>query len=253
MKEFYESEKTDHAYVTQRVTRIIDNAAACHPRTVLDCGCGRGLILSLLREQLPDARLVGTDISQGSVDQTRNKGFEAEVADVSVHLPFDDEIFDCVVFGELIEHLVDPDAALVQIARVLKTGGTLILTTPNIACWENRILLLFGIQPLFTETSIHTNLGRIFQVTGQWYPTEGHLKVFTLRALLEMLDANGFDIQNVYGTPFLRQPLAAQVDAVISKIPALATNISVVARNRGTRRTHYAKASNERVRAAKWW
>ena len=53
-------------------------------------------------------------------------------------LPFRDESFDALFAGELVEHLPDPRPALVDFARVLRPGGTLILTTPNRLRLANR-------------------------------------------------------------------------------------------------------------------
>lgn len=52
------------------------------------------------------------------------------VAD-AVHLPFEDRAFDAVYAGEIIEHVPDTRGALAEWGRVLKPGGTLIVTTPN--------------------------------------------------------------------------------------------------------------------------
>ena len=68
-------------------------------------------------------------------------------------LPLTDSSVDVVIMSELIEHLVDPDGTLDEAWRVLRPGGTLLLSTPNLAAWYNRVLLRFGIQPLFTEVS----------------------------------------------------------------------------------------------------
>uniref|UniRef100_E6Q525 Methyltransferase type 11 domain-containing protein n=1 Tax=mine drainage metagenome TaxID=410659 RepID=E6Q525_9ZZZZ len=93
------------------------------------------------------------------------------MGDVSSRLPFDDACFDVAIFGEVIEHLVDPDAALQEISRVLRPGGYLVLTTPNLACWFNRIVLVIGVQPIFTETSLHAKIGRKWSFLGQLVTT----------------------------------------------------------------------------------
>lgn len=253
MNAFYERSKTDRHDLDARLAGIVRDVTRIAPSDVLDIGCGRGFLLERLRERLPGTRLFGCDVSEDSTTQARALGFDARTADVATGLPFAGDSFDCVVFGEVIEHLVDPDASLVEIARVLRRDGWLVVTTPNIACWQNRILLALGVQPLFTETSLHANLGRRLHVLGQWYPTQGHLKVFTLAALREMLEANGFAPARVYGTPFVRQPIAAQIDALLSRVPQLAPGLTIVARNRGTRTTHYACASSARERIARWW
>lgn len=251
---FYDRHKTDHSILNERVRRIVELVEALKPRSVLDVGCGRGLLLTQLRERLPSARLVGTDISADSVARARAAGLEAECAEIASGLPFDDEAFDCVVFAEIIEHLVDPDAALVNISRILRTGGKLVLTTPNLAVWFNRLILLLGIQPVYTETSLHTNLGRRFRALGQYAATQGHLKIFTLGALREMLAANGFVVEHLEGAPVPKETwprryagVARLVDAFFTRIVPLSSDFIVVARNAGTRETRYPVRSDERT------
>ncbi len=59
--------------------------------------------------------------------------------------PFPSQSFDVVLFCEILEHLqVDPSAALREIRRVLKDGGTLVLTTPNVNRLENVARMISG-------------------------------------------------------------------------------------------------------------
>ena len=59
--------------------------------------------------------------------------------------PYSDESFDVVLFCEVIEHLqTDPVAAIEEIHRVLRPGGRLVLTTPNVARLENVARLVAG-------------------------------------------------------------------------------------------------------------
>lgn len=243
MKAFYEQHKTDLADIDDRMLLVADLVAALAPTEILDIACGRGAMLRLMRDRLPGAHLRGLDISESSAAQAREAGFDVAVGDVQTALPYEPAMFDCVVFGEVIEHLVDPDAALVEIARTLRTGGLLVLTTPNLASWFNRILLLLGIQPIFTETSLHTNLGRKTRLLGQWNPTQGHLKIFTLDALKEMLHANGYEIVEIKGAPFPRKTVFAFLDRTMARLPSLASNFVVIARNEGSCRTAYPLSS----------
>ena len=63
-------------------------------------------------------------------------------------LPISNACLDAVFAGEIIEHLVDTDSFIAEIARVLRPGGHTVITTPNLASFENRLRLLAGIYPI---------------------------------------------------------------------------------------------------------
>jgi len=57
--------------------------------------------------------------------------------------------FNCVLAGEIIEHIIDTDSFLDEINRILMDNEILIITTPNLANLENRIRLVIGRYPIF--------------------------------------------------------------------------------------------------------
>lgn len=197
---------------------------------MLDVGCGLARNLPIFAETLPSARLVGADIAPNAIEAARRAGFEGEVCDATEHLPFDSGSFDVVTCGEVIEHVVDTDGLLDEMRRVLKPNGLLIVTTPNLAYVPNRLLLLAGIQPLFTETSLRCNMGRMARWLGQGNGTQGHLKIFTLPALKDLLLDRGFRIERIEGYRFIHRGPAALVDALLCLKPSFAAGFIVCAR-----------------------
>jgi len=97
---------------------------------LLDIACGAGLLQPHLTGRLAGWAHTGVDLSLLSLRQAREHGVRVLAADVT-RLPFGDAAFECVVAGEVLEHLPDLPAAVAEICRVLAPGGTLVVDTLN--------------------------------------------------------------------------------------------------------------------------
>jgi len=99
---------------------------------ILDVGCGSGLSSFMLRNK--GCRTVGIDISPLAIRRAKKRGqvdLKYLVCDV-LNLPFKDNQFDIVANYLFIEHLPDVDTALGEMVRVTKTGGKIIILSPNL-------------------------------------------------------------------------------------------------------------------------
>lgn len=212
-------------------TRVALKLAATVPsRRVLDVGCGDGGVASAIA-QLQNGRVVGIDIAEVAVQATRQRGLEAYRLDIDrQELPFADGTFDLVYMAEVIEHLVRPDRAIAEIKRVLQPGGHLILTTPNLACLPNRLLLLLGVQPIYSEVSEEVVLGRWLSVLGQRGRPVGHLRLYTRRALIEFLEAHEFEPVQVRGAAFHWRGALSLIERAIDRFPGVAMQLVVLVR-----------------------
>ncbi len=187
------------------------------PQTIVDVGCGDGAATALVAGLSPANRVVGVDWSARAAGMARQHGF-AMVGGGVEHLPVASGVADVVIMSEVIEHLVDTDAALDEAKRVLRPGGTLLLSTPNLAAWYNRVLLGLGVQPLFTEVSLRGIHGR------PGSQVVGHLHVFTRRALVSLLRANGFVGVKVEGARYHDVPRPfGPLDRLMCRWPAAAS------------------------------
>jgi 2-polyprenyl-3-methyl-5-hydroxy-6-metoxy-1,4-benzoquinol methylase len=123
-------------YDTQRrVETLIDDFLTddmVRDRSALDVGCGLGFFSERLQQR--GAHVIACDLGPALVEKTRLRaGCEAEVADaLSLVEHFGPERFDLVVSSECIEHTPAPDEGLRQMAAVLKPGGYLSVSTPNV-------------------------------------------------------------------------------------------------------------------------
>jgi 2-polyprenyl-3-methyl-5-hydroxy-6-metoxy-1,4-benzoquinol methylase len=189
---------------------------------ILDIGCGDGSFITKFRKH---CETFGVDISQNAIIRAKEAGINAYEVDVSSQkLPFRDRYFDIIYMGDVIEHLINPDYAIKEVIRALRLNGFLVLSTPNLASWVNRLLLLIGMQPLFAEVSTVGTFGRGAR-SSRFCPV-GHLRLFTYKALREFLTYYQFNITKVSGAPYENLPkVLGNMDRILSRIPSLSSII----------------------------
>jgi len=156
--------------------------------TILDIGCGSGVQLRALETAKPNL-LIGTDLNRNALIYAKNKNIpqsEFIIADAQ-NLPFKSETVNRIICAEIIEHLNEPGQMISETQRVLKNGGSIVITTPN----EHSI---WGLYEFFWDA-----FGR-----GRNYG-ETHLKFFSVRDL-----ENFFPLyQRSHETLFFVSPLFA--------------------------------------------
>jgi SAM-dependent methyltransferase len=136
------AEEYVHGYSDREEERLRDQAGAlsellhhdtgyARGETVLEAGCGVGAQTVILAGNSPEARFVSADISEESLAQARkraeSRGFSNvtfQVQDIR-RLSYHDGVFDHVFVCFVLEHMKDPRAALAELKRVLKPGGTI--------------------------------------------------------------------------------------------------------------------------------
>jgi len=169
----------------------------------LDAGCGRGTFMKTIVNEF-GFDCSGAEYSKKAVAICKEQGMDVKFSDLNESLDFETGSFDIVYAGEVIEHLFDPDKFLEECNRVLKTNGHLVITTPNLCCWYNRILMLFGMQPIFIETSTRSKMvgaGLLGKLKQDPYPV-GHVRIFNYASLQDILKLYGFEIINSKGEVF---------------------------------------------------
>ena len=107
----------------------------CEDRVVLDVGCGAAYGAEMLRKEGQARLVVGLDINLDQVQVGNTLGLMLIRGD-AMKLPFKDESFDVITAFEVIEHLDDPQKAIGEIRRVLKTGGVALISTPRRDLWQ---------------------------------------------------------------------------------------------------------------------
>ena len=150
--------------------------------TLLDAGCGDGLNLVGLRQMARSAgwamRMSAVDYNPLRLGRAHNHAPEIPLQQASLYaLPYRSNSVDVVLCSHVLEHVPNLGAALTEFARVLKSGGLLIVGVPNEGCAmarvRNRIL-----QPAIGKTTDHVHF-------------------FTESALLATLAVSGFRVRSI--------------------------------------------------------
>jgi len=155
---------------------------------LLDVGCGRGAVAAALSPRF--RRVHGVDGDAEQLEAAAARGISVLRVDLDLEpLPFPDASFDAVVCLEVVEHVRDPAELTREAARVLRAGGRLYLSTPNIRfAGYLRRLVLGGRFP-------HTS-----DDPRGWQG--GHVHFFTFTDVEELLRPRGFgDVRHHGLTP----------------------------------------------------
>jgi 2-polyprenyl-3-methyl-5-hydroxy-6-metoxy-1,4-benzoquinol methylase len=158
---------------------------------VLDLGCGEGRFAAEL--QRAGAEVLAADVAEEPLRRARaaHPAIELSLIDGEGEWELPDAAFDVVWAGEVIEHVADTGGWLSEVRRVLRPGGTLLLSTPAHPALRRLALAL---------------------VPGAWErhldPRGDHLRFYTRRSLAALLDDFRFERVEVRG---LGPPLVARV------------------------------------------
>lgn len=215
--------------ILAQVFKSINRQNISHVTRILDIGCSNGQTSLDIGNFVQCSEIFGVDIDENAIESARLKNVKASKANLDVeNLPYADGMFDLVIMTEVIEHLVNGDSALQEASRVLSPDGYLLLTTPNLSWYVNRVVLLFGYQPYWTGCGKY-NLGKFRR--GITEPSAGHLRLFTGRALVQLLELNGFKIAALNGSSIGPiSGLFGSVDKTVARLRwSLAQDIIVLA------------------------
>jgi 2-polyprenyl-3-methyl-5-hydroxy-6-metoxy-1,4-benzoquinol methylase len=171
-----------------RVDKLLEYTRPLEGR-VLDVGCFVGEIAERIERQ-GSKSVVGMDCLEAALEITANRGIETVLADIDeAVVPFENDHFDVAVAADVLTEVYDPDAVVEELARVVRPGGTMVFTVPNLACAGNRALLLLGRPPYNLEVRARSGVG--------------HLRLFTRRTFSELLEDHGLEIVETSSSVFV--------------------------------------------------
>jgi 2-polyprenyl-3-methyl-5-hydroxy-6-metoxy-1,4-benzoquinol methylase len=165
------------------------------PLRVLDVGCGDGRLSAELAHA--GAEVLGIDVAEEPLRRARalHADLDVRVVPLDGEWPLPDASFDVVWAGETIEHLADTAGWLSEVRRVLRSGGSLLLSTPA----HGRL----------TRLATALSVRRWEQ---RFDPRRDHLRFYTRRTLEALLEDFGFErieVRAVGGAPGARHTLLA--------------------------------------------
>ncbi|MEW6557416.1 MAG: bifunctional glycosyltransferase family 2 protein/class I SAM-dependent methyltransferase [Elusimicrobiota bacterium] len=151
---------------------------------VLDVGCSTGFLGRYLIEN-KNCKMYGIEIDEESAKIAQSFYHKIVILDVEKSDVFEqlNEKFDFIVFGDVLEHLKDPEHILIKAREKLNPNGSIIISIPNIANWRVRWNLLFG----------------KFEYQESGILDKNHLRFFTLHSIKKMFDKCGYDIVHFRG------------------------------------------------------
>lgn len=190
--EFYEKADMEPGLFEEKFAIIRELVT---PKTkILDLGCYNGAVGDFLTREL-DCVVDGVDICEKHIKKSKSlrKRF---VFDLNERIWPIKEKYDFVLFTDVIEHVLDTDSFMENVSRLVKEKGCIVLSTPNLASFGRRILLLLGKNP-FIEISRHSEINQYDS------PPVGHVKYFTLGIIRSLCGFYGFKVETVVPTSFI--------------------------------------------------
>jgi len=167
---------------SENTHETITNLMSSEPRGLsLDVGAGSGALSFKLTEL--GFNVISTDINPKFKVRELNENINFVLCDLDESVPFKSQTFDYAVAVEIIEHVENPWYFLRELSRILKDGGKLYLTTPNLHAIYQRIYFLFS-KPLYSF---------------RYYDFEGnkHITPLFFWNLERMLKTAGFKLEKI--------------------------------------------------------
>jgi glycosyltransferase involved in cell wall biosynthesis/SAM-dependent methyltransferase/Tfp pilus assembly protein PilF len=181
-KESSDIDKPENYYKNIRhdLIPLVPENANC----ILEVGCAEGMTGNELKKR-PGVFVAGIENNETAAEMARKVLDDVITGDIEcMDIPYSPTTFDCIIFADVLEHLVNPLAVLRKMSKILKKDGTVIMSIPNVQ--------FYGVVHQLIE--------------GNWtYQKEGildetHLRFFTFKEIEKLVKEAGLSIQRIEET-----------------------------------------------------
>ena len=151
---------------------------------IVDIGCGAGSFGELLKHD-EDVEVWGVEYNPAAAEEARtvlDRVLTGSAESALSELP--QQYFDCVVFNDVLEHLVDPYTVLDRAKSLLTPAGVVVASIPNARHW-----------PVFVDYVFKGN----WEYRNQGVLDKTHLRFFTKNSILKTFDRCGYEVLNIEG------------------------------------------------------
>jgi len=182
-------------------------AASLKPHCLLDVGCGDGSLLSRYFQAAPN-EFYGIEGAPESKLKAEQRGIKVSSFDLNGRWPFSNDKFDVVFSSQVIEHVHNTRLFVEETYRVLKPGGTAVITSENLCSLLNLLALSLGYTPFSLMQTCGYYLGNPIglhynELISEPLPIDhpafagvsGHVRVLTVRQAKEIFDLAGFETE----------------------------------------------------------
>ena len=148
-------------------------------RSVLDVGCAAGTFGQELKAERPEVEVWGVEAVEAAASDARKVLDHVVVGRYPEVIADLGRTFDVIVFNDVLEHLVDPWAALEATHSLMAPGGVVVASVPNVRNWRTRSMIVRHGRWEHTERGIHD---------------ADHLRWFTRLTAVEAFERTGWSV-----------------------------------------------------------
>ena len=213
-KSSYDSEIRDAAYTTPR--RDVFDMVPIHAKNILDVGCSNGALGRSLMAAMAGRRVSGIEYNPNFAQEASTylpHVVNADLNSLNWNDAFEETLFDCIIFSDVLEHLIEPRQCLRQASEHLERGGSIVISLPNI-----RHISVF--KSIFIDGTFPQRDRGIFDRT--------HMRWFTTSDAHSLLESFGLQVTAQSAALRWGDTGGGTVNRVLNKLPNKIQNWGVV-------------------------